>query len=382
MLRGERHHAAEVVGRIREPGRDTGPRRIGPAGERAGEVLDGVLVVGRDRRAGRVEPARTVGVELALADSEELQQLARVVLVRLDIPRRVRLRVVHHVEELTHGGAERDLVHDFAEVREREVHQQLLVETDPAHRLELGAGDHQDLRQRERDPLPKLVRRRHRVLEESPLQRMHRVVLAVADVRVRSRGVGAALARVGVDVGEGAVAAHRLGELLLERERGALLHHFLDRGLGRPEARLLEEPHRVGGSRGLRRRACSRGRGRRRRCGGRDARRRGIGCRGPGRRGGRGGRCGRGGPARGGPGAAATAAAETAGKAAREGERDDGLPDRYSGARRGVHTMLLSVDGRLAAGRDRGRRRIKHGKCACAATARAGPGPEAGRFRV
>ena len=123
----------------------------------------------------------------------------------------------------------------------------LLVVADAAHRLELGAGDHQDLRQRERDALAELVGGGNRVREEPPLQRLHRVVLAVADVGIRQRGVGAALARIRIDVGEGAETAHRFRELLLERERGALLHHLLDRGFGRAEARLLQEAHRVAG---------------------------------------------------------------------------------------------------------------------------------------
>ena len=252
----------------------------------------------------------------------------------------------------------------------------LLVEADAAHRLELGARDHQDLRQCERDPLPELVGRGHRVLEELPLQRLHGVVLAVADVRGRQRVVGAALARIGIDVGEGAVAACRLRELLFERERGPLLHHFRDPAFGRPEARLLEEAHRVartgglGGGHGARR-------GRRRGC-----RRRGARC-GRSARCGRGRRCRRaarrcGGAAasrcsvsaasRCGVSAAAATAAETAGEAACDGEREQEFVD----ATCGVHAKLLSFDERHSSAMERGCRRIKRWKVRNAATARAG----------
>ena len=365
VLDGERHHAAEVVGWVGELGYNPGARRVRPAGERAGEVLDRVLVVRGDRLTVRIEPAGAVGVQLALADGEELQELARVVLVRLDVLRRVGLRVVDHVEELAHGRAERDLVHDVAEVREREVRQNLLVEADAAHRLQLGARDHQDLRQCECDPLPELVGRGHRVLEELPLQRLHGVVLAVADVRGRQRVVGAALARIGIDVGEGAVAAHRLRELLFERERRPFLHHFRDPAFGRPEARLLEEAHRVArtgglggwhGARRRRRRGCRRrgarcgrsarcGRGRRcrraaRRCGGAAASRCSVSAA---------SRCG----------VSAAAAAETAGEAACDGEREQEFVD----ATCGVHAKLLSFDERHSSAMERGCRRINGGRC-------------------
>ncbi len=256
VMRVERHQIGRIVDGVR-PLRRGGPeRRVGPAGERAREGLDDGEVVARHRHAARIVDRRAVGVELRQPDREQLQHLARVVLVRLHGRRR--LVVVDHVEVVAHRRMERHALDQLAIVDERVVEQHLLVVANAVRRLDVDRRDHEDLRVRERDPLPQLVRAGQRVAIELRLHRERRVVVANAG---RRRGARTADRTVRVDVRDRRIAGRRRRELSVDPGRDALRLHRRDRRRRRSERRLVEQPRDV--ARGRRRHR--RGRRRRRR---------------------------------------------------------------------------------------------------------------------
>ncbi len=163
-------HATVEVARIERARGHARCRRIRPASENSGECDDLLLLVRRDRPSLRVDERRAVRLQLHRAYREQLQQLASVVLVGLCAGRGVGLRVVRHVEIAAHRGRQRYLGQQLLEVIEREIGQQLLVALHRVRGPDLEAGRHQELRERERDPLPQLVGCGERVAEELPLR--------------------------------------------------------------------------------------------------------------------------------------------------------------------------------------------------------------------
>ena len=140
------------------------------------------------------------------------------------------------------AGTEGDVLQELPEGHEGVAQQQLLVLGDRVVGADLGTGDHEDLREREGDPLAQLVRPGDCVPEEGRLGEEGREVVAVAGVR-RAHGAH------GVHV----VGHHRIGpeirrrrlELRVDpRRRAALLDVVNHRG-GRTEGRLCREPDRV-----------------------------------------------------------------------------------------------------------------------------------------
>ena len=63
----------------------SGLRRKRPPGQRARDLANCGLRVGRNRLVVAIQPQAAVLIELPQADREQLQQLARVVLVRRDV---------------------------------------------------------------------------------------------------------------------------------------------------------------------------------------------------------------------------------------------------------------------------------------------------------
>ena len=102
-------HRGLVVRRVALPRAGARKRGVGPAREDARELLDGLLLVGRDGAALHVQLRRPVLVQHVDADREELEELAGVVLVRRDVLRRNGRRVVDHVEVVAHRRAERQV---------------------------------------------------------------------------------------------------------------------------------------------------------------------------------------------------------------------------------------------------------------------------------
>ena len=77
------------------------PRRrgIGPTRKRLGHVRDHRLVISRSRQR---TPIR---IQLGEAEREQLHQLARIILIRCSVLRRIGLDVISHVQITPHGRA-------------------------------------------------------------------------------------------------------------------------------------------------------------------------------------------------------------------------------------------------------------------------------------
>ena len=228
------HHRVDVVRHAR-----SGRGRETPAGEDASEVVDVVLRVGRNRLSLVVELRRAIDIEPHSTDREQLQDLARVVLVRPGA------RVVVDVEVVPHRRIERDVVEQLAVVAERVAIEDLKVGRHPAWLRDFDAGDDDDLVQRERDALAQLIFAVERVHEEPVLQRVHRVVVALTGRSVRAGG-GVARRRI---ERQRRIARDRRLELLLEECLEADLADVLDQLGRRSPRRLFEEPHDVGAGR-------------------------------------------------------------------------------------------------------------------------------------
>ena len=121
VLRLVGDHRVDVV-------RHAGARRAAqtqPVKTRA-KLFTVVLPVGRDRLTSLVELLRAIRIQPDRADREELEDLARVVLVG------PRARVAVHVEVVAHRRVERDLVEQVAIVAEGVAVEDLEVRRHPA----------------------------------------------------------------------------------------------------------------------------------------------------------------------------------------------------------------------------------------------------------
>ena len=242
-------HRAVVVSRIQIAGGRPRRQWIRPARENVGESLDVVLRVARDRLAVAVEERSAIQAELDGAEREQLQELARIVLVRLDARRRIGLQVVDHVEVAAHCRRQGHLGQQVPEIAERLVGKNLLI---PLHRVretDLGTRGDEDLRPGERHALSELVRGGERVDEKFALQLEERVIVALAVAR--GRQWQRAIVDAGVGTGrrprrERGVAGGRHRELLLDPKDSAHVHHVRDRRVVRAERRLLQQAYGVG----------------------------------------------------------------------------------------------------------------------------------------
>ena len=231
MLPLVRHHRVDVVG-------DTGSRggHKAPPGEHASEVIDGVLGVGRDRQPVFIQLDRAIDVQTNGSDGEELQNLARVVLVRSDSA------VSVDVEIIPHRGIERDFVQQLPIVSESVAIERLQIRSHPARLSDVEPRDHDDLMQSERDSLTQLICSVQRVHEEPVLQRIHRVVVPHARGAVRARRPVARRR----EQRKRRIARHRCLELLLEERLEADFTHVGDEFWRGSEGRLFEEANDVG----------------------------------------------------------------------------------------------------------------------------------------
>ena len=128
-------------------------------------------------------------------------------------------------------------------VAERVVEEDLLVGRHPVCLVDVEPRGDEDLRQRERDPLPELIAAGQRIAEEIVLQLEQRVVVAHAGrVRVGRAERELPTAR-NVLVARIARAARR--ELLVEERLRADGRHMRDQRVVGAEGRLLEQPHGV-----------------------------------------------------------------------------------------------------------------------------------------
>ncbi len=226
---GQRGHhlEAEVVGAV-------GPG-VGPARQRARVLHERLLRVRRRRLAGVVEVHRAIDVELPQPEREELQQLAREVLVGrgvgltiragAELTRSVpvtRTPVEPVVQVLAHRRAEHDLAQERAVAAERVPRQQLHPRRHLHTAIHLVGGHHDDLAQGEDHALAQLVRRVGHVEEHG--------VPDVVDAEVRRRREDN--------------LTGRQRELAFEPRLVALGHHQVHVRLGRPERGLLQQVRR------------------------------------------------------------------------------------------------------------------------------------------
>ena len=128
----EEHHGGEVVGGgTPEVVHVGGIGSEGPAGKYFGDLGDGLLVVGRDGDAGRVELEGAVGVELIQTNGEKLHDLARVVLIgggqRIAAGVKGGLGVAQRGEVNAHQGTEGNVFEELAEVTEGPVDEVIVV---------------------------------------------------------------------------------------------------------------------------------------------------------------------------------------------------------------------------------------------------------------
>ena len=199
-----------------------------PARERPREGLHHLLVIGRDRLVLGVQAQRAVRVKLVEADREQLQDLAGVVLVGIEPQLGDRLAARRHVEVDPHGGAERHRLQQLAEVAETVLRQEVEIRRQPlrvvAH-VGVHVRDHEELGEREGDPLAELVGSLHGLLEKGPPHQPGRLLLTPRHRLVVGREMG----------GRG----HR--ELLVEPAREALLLKGLHLARPRPVRRLEKE---------------------------------------------------------------------------------------------------------------------------------------------
>ena len=138
----------------------------------------------RSSRAAACHP----GLSWKQADGEQLHQLARVILVGPGVAGWVGLVVVPHVQVLAHGGAERDIFHQRAEVREGIVLQDLQVRHQLCGRIFLDGGNHEhSLAQREGHALAQLILAVNGVGEKT---RLHLIDAEGCGGGVRIRGNG------------------------------------------------------------------------------------------------------------------------------------------------------------------------------------------------
>ncbi len=206
------------------------------------QLGDVVVVVRGNRLPASVPQVRSVRFELEQPDRKELHDLARVVLVGESPAAGIGLVVAEMREVRPHDGVERDVPKNVPVVPERVPQQHVVVVrgADRASRHGVGiVGDHEDLAQRQRDPLAKRIRTAHDLVPPRPTPVLRRHLQPRAEPLVE----------------EGLVVADRPRELLVEPEVGAEARGALDlsvvgaeRGL-RQEARSLGRRHRRAGRR-------------------------------------------------------------------------------------------------------------------------------------
>ena len=211
-----------------------------PTGVDPLELVDDRLVVGGQGAVGPVL-RRAVLVEQLGPDREELHDLARVVLVRVVLGGRV------HVQVLAHRRVQRLLVQDVPVIAERVQVEDAQVRRHLEGVSERVLGNDDDLVERPPDALAQLVRAVERVGEEPVLDPVGRVVVAVAGVVARGRGVARPEGEERVRV------ARRGGRVLRGQPREpSLAEDRADLDVVRPPGRLLEEADRLGPVEGLR----------------------------------------------------------------------------------------------------------------------------------
>src|SRR6266496_5309426 len=103
MLALVSHHGIDVIWSSR--GRS---RSESPTSEYSGEVVDCSLSVGRNILAHRIQLWSAILIQFNSANGVELQNLARIILVRIG------LGVVGHVQMIAHGRIERDFQEQLA----------------------------------------------------------------------------------------------------------------------------------------------------------------------------------------------------------------------------------------------------------------------------
>ncbi len=217
---------ARVVGVAEKRDRNL---RNAPAGEDQFQSVDDRLVVGRQGQSAGARLHGAVLVEQVRADREELEDLTRVVLVR------VVLGVGARVEEEAHGRVEREVLQQVAIVAEGAVDQEVQVRRELARPRDRVGRDDVELVEGERHPLAQLVGRVHRVSEERRVVGMRRVVVPVA-----------------VDVAGARLVVRHERKARIERRRQRVLRrqprqvsdaeHAADLGVLRAPGGLLKEP--------------------------------------------------------------------------------------------------------------------------------------------
>ncbi len=146
VIRCERNHRANIVGRIVNLQRGSGSGRIGPARVHFRKILDcGLIVSWNGLIRHGVELQCSILIQLEQPNREQLQQLAGIILVGPGVSRRIGLVVIPHVEVLAHGGAERNVFHELAEVSEGVSLQNLVVGNQWRRRVFLEGRYHENL---------------------------------------------------------------------------------------------------------------------------------------------------------------------------------------------------------------------------------------------
>ena len=206
-----------------------------PTGEGLGESLHDFLVVGRDRHVVAIEHPGAVRIQSLESDGEQLQDLARVVLVRMRSLERILLLRLDHVQVVAHRRVQRDFLQQGAVVAEGVAVQHVHP---GGHRLGIqirrGVGHDEDLRQREGGAGAQLR------LAEEPLLPDRLVAHLVARLAV---GL-ARLLRIHVRH----VRRGRQRELMRKPRVDAVLLHRLDLlEAHRTEARLGKQPGGIQG---------------------------------------------------------------------------------------------------------------------------------------
>ena len=224
-------------------------RRQNPAGKDAGKLLDRRLIIGGDRIAAPIQLPGAVPIQEEGPDGEQLQDLARVIFIRLRpdaVPadgrrggRASLTTVVQHVEETTHRRMQGHVREQLAIVAKRSPIEQLLIASHPARERHVHPGDHQDLAQGERDPLAQLVLAIQGIEEEMALEQIIRVVVPLAISGALQRRTRLRPER------EIRIVRQRGPELLVQERLEPDALHVGDQGNRRAKCRLLEKAHGV-----------------------------------------------------------------------------------------------------------------------------------------
>ena len=227
MLRESEHGLAVIGGDIIPSGR-AGLRPV-PAGEHVGVAFHHILVVAGNRLTVGIELLRAIRVQLEQTDRKQLHDFARVVFVWLGVATRVRLIVVHHVEEIAHGRVQGDVFKELPEIAEGVAGQRIPVGGHglgmTVHAVAVGGDDH-DFTEGEGDTLTELIRGGH--------DRVPPCFLKHGIVRILSRGK-----RRDCELDPGKCRRGWSGKLLIEKRGEARLLHLAKESVGRTEGGLV-----------------------------------------------------------------------------------------------------------------------------------------------